>query len=43
VKQSLLGHGFEAVGNTPAQFSEFIRNEILKWAKIIAEAGIRAE
>ena len=43
VKQSLLGHGFEAVGNTPAQFAEFIRTEIPKWAKIIAEAGIRAE
>ncbi len=43
VKQSLLGHGFEVVGNTPAQFAEFIRTEISKWAKIIAEAGIRAE
>ncbi len=43
VKQLLLGHGFEAVGNTPAQFAEFIRTEISKWAKIIAEAGIRAE
>ncbi len=43
VKQSLLDHGFEAVGNTPAQFAEFVRAEISKWAKIIAEAGIRAE
>lgn len=43
VKQALLGHGFEAVGNTPAQFSEFIRMEIAKWAKIISEAGIRAD
>lgn len=43
VKQLLLGHGFEAVGNTPAQFSEFIRMEIAKWAKIIKEADIRAD
>ena len=43
VKQSMLGHGFEAVGNTPSQFSEFIRLEIAKWAKLIAEAGIRAD
>lgn len=43
VKQSLLDHGFETVGNTPAQFAEFIRTEISKWAEIIAEAGIRAE
>jgi len=43
VKQSLLGHGFEAVGSTPAQFAEFIRKEIAKWAKIINEAGIKAE
>jgi len=43
VKQALLGHGFEAVGNTPAQFAEFIRMEIAKWAKIINEAGIKAD
>ncbi len=43
VKQSLLSHGFEAVGNTPAQFTTFIRDEIAKWAKIITEAGIKAE
>ena len=43
VKQALLGHGFEAVGNTPAQFAEFIRTEISKWARIIADAGIRAD
>lgn len=43
VKQSMLGHGFEVVGNTPGQFSEFIRLEIAKWAKLIAEAGIRAD
>ena len=43
VKQSLLSHGFEAVGNTPAQFAAYIRDEIAKWAKIIVEADIKAE
>ena len=43
VKQSLLSHGFEAVGNTPAQFAAYIKDEIAKWAKIIAEADIKAE
>lgn len=43
VKQALLGHGFEAVGNTPAQFAEYIRSEIAKWSKIISEAGIKPE
>jgi len=43
VKQALLSHGFEAVGNTPAQFAAYIRDEIAKWAKIIVEADIKAE
>ncbi len=43
VRQSLASQGFEAVGNTPAEFSAYIRAEISKWAKVIREAGIRAD
>ena len=35
--------GFEAVGNTPAQFAAYIKSEQVKWAKVIKEAGIRAD
>lgn len=43
VRQLLVKQGFEAVGNTPAQFAAFIRAEIAKWAQIIREANIRAD
>jgi tripartite-type tricarboxylate transporter receptor subunit TctC len=43
VRQKLASQGFEAVGNTPAEFSTYIRAEISKWAKVIREAGIRAD
>ena len=35
--------GFEPSPNTPEQFREFIRGESAKFAKIIAEAGIKLE
>jgi tripartite-type tricarboxylate transporter receptor subunit TctC len=36
-------HGFEAVGNTPAQCDAFIGNEIGKWAAVAKNAGIQPE
>ena len=33
----------DAVGSTPAQFSEFINTEIARWKKVITEANIRIE
>lgn len=43
VRQLMMKQGFEAVGNTPAQFAAFIKAEIAKWAQIIREANIRAD
>jgi len=43
VRQSLRSQGFEAVGNTPGEFSDYIKVEIAKWAKVIREAGIHAD
>jgi tripartite-type tricarboxylate transporter receptor subunit TctC len=31
------------IGSSPAEFAEVIRTEIPYWAKIIKEAGIKAE
>jgi tripartite-type tricarboxylate transporter receptor subunit TctC len=39
----LTSEGATAVGNTPAEFDAVIRADVKKWAKIIKEAGIRAE
>ena len=41
--QILAAEGATAVGNTPAEFDAVIRADVAKWAKIIKEAGIRAE
>lgn len=43
VKQRMAETGFEAIGNTPEQFTTEIRQEIEKWAKVIRAAGIKVE
>ena len=30
-------------GNTPAQFASYIKLELVKWGKVIKEAGIRVD
>jgi tripartite-type tricarboxylate transporter receptor subunit TctC len=35
--------GLEHTPNTPAQFAEFNRNELAKWAKIVKEGNIKIE
>jgi len=43
IKERLSGMGAEGVGNTPAQFTAFLKSEIKKWAQVVREAGLRAE
>lgn len=43
VKDRLLGLGYEPVGNTPAAFATFIREELARWPKVIKAAGIKGE
>ena len=43
VRSAFESQGFEAVGNTPKEFSTFLVNEIAKWGRVIKEAGIRVE
>ena len=38
----LAGEGAVPIGNTPEQFDAIIRADIVKWAKVIKDAGIRA-
>lgn len=42
-RQRLEVQGFEPVGGTPAEFSAYIKSEIVKWAKVIKDANIPAE
>jgi tripartite-type tricarboxylate transporter receptor subunit TctC len=43
MKQRLAAQGFDAVGNTPAQFLEVIRRDLARWKGVIEAAGIRSE
>ena len=42
-KEKLLNVGSEGVGSTAEQFSELIKIDMAKWAKVIKEAGIKPE
>ena len=39
----LAADGASAVGNTPEQFAQEIRDDTAMWAKVIREAGIKLE
>ena len=43
VKEKMLAQGFEPVGNSPAEFSAFIRDEIPRWESVVKRAGIKPE
>jgi tripartite-type tricarboxylate transporter receptor subunit TctC len=43
IRERALHDGATPVGNTPAQFDRFVREEIAKWTRIIRDAGIRLE
>ena len=43
MKTALVKQGAIPVGNTPKEFTAFIKNERTKYAKVIKEAGIKAE
>jgi tripartite-type tricarboxylate transporter receptor subunit TctC len=41
--ERLATQGAQAVGNTPEEFTEFLRAEIAKWAKVVKASGARVE
>jgi tripartite-type tricarboxylate transporter receptor subunit TctC len=43
IRQRLASEGAVAVGNTPAEFDQFVRDEIGKWAKIIRDLGLKVD
>lgn len=42
-REYLAANGAIAVGSSPAEFGEHIRNEIVKWTRVIRTAGITEE
>jgi len=43
LKQRLAASGVEPLINTPEQFADFIKSEIVRYAKVIKDAGIKAQ
>jgi tripartite-type tricarboxylate transporter receptor subunit TctC len=43
VKGKMLAMGAEPAGNTPEAFADFIRADMAKWARLMAERGIKPE
>lgn len=35
--------GLDIIGNTPQQFADFIRRDIVKWAKVVKDSGAKAD
>ena len=43
VQERLAAHGVESIGSTPEQLASHLRSELLKWAKVVKAAGVRAD
>ena len=43
VKEKLVAEGSELVGNSPAEFTDFLKRDLAKWAKVVKEAGIKID
>ena len=42
-REKLTSEGSELVGNSPAEFTAFLKSDLAKWAKVVKEAGIRID
>jgi tripartite-type tricarboxylate transporter receptor subunit TctC len=43
MRERFARDGYEGIGNTPAQYQEFMRDEVARWAKVIGDAGIKPQ
>jgi tripartite-type tricarboxylate transporter receptor subunit TctC len=43
VRERFVSQGVEPVGSTPEQFGEHIKSQMAKWAKVVQDAGVKAE
>ncbi len=43
VRERLKAQGVDPVGNSAEEFAAYIRQEILKWAKVLQAAGVKAD
>lgn len=43
LRKKLADQGAEPIGGTPAQFAALIRNDIVRWGKVVKESGARID
>ena len=43
VRERLSAEGAEVSADTPEQFTAYVKNEMIKWAKVVQQSGARAE
>jgi len=43
VQQTFSKRGLEPQTNSPSEFSAFVRADLAKWAKIVKDAGVKAD
>lgn len=43
VRERFIQMGIDPVGSSPAEFDKFLRAEVVKWAKVITEAGVKID
>ena len=43
VREILVSAGADAAGGTPDELAGFLRTEMVKWAKVVKAADIKAE
>jgi tripartite-type tricarboxylate transporter receptor subunit TctC len=43
IKEKMLAQGAIPSGNTPAEFTQLIASEHIKWAKVVKESGAKVD
>ena len=43
VRERFVAQAAEPVGNRPEEYAAFIQSEIVKWAKVVKEAGLKVD
>lgn len=43
IRERFKGWGLDIIGNTPAEFSSFLRRDVDQWARVIKSANIKAD
>ena len=42
-RELLAKQGMNAVGGSPERFGELVRRELVRWSRVVAAAGIKAD